>query len=182
MNDIAYGRKYTNTLQLDYDCNYLNPEESNSSDFILSCINKPNIKNPMDYGMCLNPSIDLQNEDMVEGFSNDNSTNGPGVSYTPKGTCHDGYTRDKDGECNIQLFRGRVRDGAWQRGHHNETMHHGKENLNLCGNNTFRGLSNGYLVCDEQKNKQGEDEEGEKNSNQIPLTYELFTLETFSNV
>ena len=29
MNDIAYGRKYTNTLQLDYDCNYLNPEESN---------------------------------------------------------------------------------------------------------------------------------------------------------
>ena len=61
-------------------------------------------------------------------------------------------------------------------------MHHGKENLNLCGNNTFRGLSNGYLVCDEQKNKQGEDEEGEKNSNQIPLPFELFSLETFANV
>ena len=30
MNEIAYGRKYTNTLQLDYDCNYLKPEESNS--------------------------------------------------------------------------------------------------------------------------------------------------------
>ena len=38
--------RYTNTLQLDYDCNYLDPEKSNSSDFILSCINKPNTKNP----------------------------------------------------------------------------------------------------------------------------------------
>ena len=122
----------------------------------------------------------IENEDMVEGFSNDNSTNGPGVSYTPKGTCHDGYTRDKDGACNIQLIRGRVRDGAWQRGHHNETMHHGKENLNLCGNNTFIGLSNGYLVCDEQKSDQGE--EDKKNSNQIPIPFELFSLETFANV
>jgi len=176
--------RYTNTLQLDYDCNYLDPEKSNSSDFILSCINKPNTKNPLHYDQCLNTSIDVQ-EDTMEGFSNDHSSKGPGVSYTPKGTCHDGYSRDKDGYCNIQVFRGRVRDGAWQRGHHNETMHDGKENYQICGKDNFLGLSNGYLLCDKKEEEEGViekiveiDEEVDEEVEVLPYD----TIETFSNI
>ena len=153
--------RYTNTLQLDYDCNYLDPEKSNSHDFILSCINKPNIENPLHYDQCLNTSINIQEGDTIEGFSNDHSTKGPGVSYTPKDSCHDGYSKDKNGKCNIQIFRGRIRDGDWQRGHQSEIMHDGKENYQLCGQNNFLGLSNGHLVCDKNENEDEEEKEKE---------------------
>jgi len=165
--------KYTNSLQLDYDCNYLDPEKSNSTDFILACINKPNVKNPFHHDKCLNLSIDV-NSDTIEGFSNDHSTKGPGVSYTPKGVCHDGYSKDKNGECNIQYFRGRLRDGNWQRGHHNETMHDGKENYQICGKGQFIGLSNGHPVCEQE-----EQEEQQEVEEVTP--YETDTVESFAN-
>ena len=50
MND--FYERYTNTLQLDNECNYIDPENSSSKDFILSCINKPSISNPLDYNKC----------------------------------------------------------------------------------------------------------------------------------
>jgi len=165
--------KYTNSLQLDYDCNYLDPEKSNSTDFILACINKPNVKNPFHHDKCLNLSIDV-NSDTIEGFSNDHSTKGPGVSYTPKGVCHDGYSKDKNGECNIQYFRGRLRDGNWQRGHHNETMHDGKENYQICGKRNFIGLSNGHPVCEQ------EEQEGQQEVEEV-TPYETDTVESFAN-
>ena len=144
---------HTSQYKLDYDCNYLDPEKSNSSDFLLSCINKPDVKNPLHYNNCLNASINIQ-----EGFSNDHSSNGPGVSYTPLNSCHDGYSLDKNGECNIQFIRGRERDGDWQRGHHSEIMHSGKKNYQICGNDKFLGLSNGYMLCSKKENDGGEEE------------------------
>ena len=59
---------------------------------------------------------------------------------------------------NIQIFRGRIRDGDWQRGHQSEIMHDGKENYQLCGQNNFLGLSNGHLVCDKNEEEKEEKE------------------------
>ena len=138
---------HTKQYELDYDCNYLDPEKSNSSEFIFSCINRPHIKNDLHYNNCLNTSIDIP-RDSIEPFSNDHSSKGPGVSYTPKGTCHDGYMKDEMGNCNLHYFRGRIRDGSWQRGNHNETMHADKNNYQICGKGDFLGLYNGHLLCD----------------------------------
>ena len=146
--------------QSDLDCNYLNPEKSNAQDILLSCINKPNKENPSHYDLCLNTSIDVHTEENIEGFANDHSTKGPGVSYTPKGVCHDGYSKDENGVCNIQTFRGRVRDGEWQRGHHNENMHKGKKNYQFCGKQRFLGLSNGFIMCDKEEENEGVKIEG----------------------
>ena len=163
---------HTSQYKLDYDCNYLDPEKSNSSEFILSCINNPNIKNNLHYNNCLNTSIELL-EDGIEPFSNDHSTKGPGVSYVPKGTCHDGYMKDGNGECNLQYYRGRIRDGNWQRGHHNETMHQNKDNYRICDGGIFLGLSNGYLLCDK------EDEKGKEEKKEILSFTEV---EEFANI
>ena len=151
------GRGYTNTLEILNKCNYIDPEKSNASDFILSCINQPNEVNPLFDNNCINMSIQVDNDMDVEGFSNDNSSQGPGVSYTPLGTCHDGYKRDELGKCVIQEYRGRTRDGDWQRGNHTETMHDGKDNYKICGNGgTFLGLSNGHPRC--EKNEDAEEQ------------------------
>lgn len=167
-----FYQRYTNTLQLDNDCNYLDPEKSPSKDFILSCINKPSINNPLNYEKCLNISQndgwkidgesikenihwenilkDTENKkiDSIEGFSNDYSSRGSGVSYVPLGDCHDGYFKDENGECNLQSWRGRYRDGDWIRGHNVETMHADKKIYSICGEDNFKGLSNGYIMCE----------------------------------
>jgi len=146
-----YAEKKTNSMQIDHDCNYIDPENMNSNQFIQSCIKNPSQENPFHYDKCLNLSIQV--EDNIEGFSNDHSTKGPGVSYTPLGMCHDGYIRNENGKCNILEYRGRVRDGNWQRGQHSETMHDGKENYNICGiNSIFLGLSNGHPRCELKEN------------------------------
>jgi hypothetical protein len=148
---LSYVEKKANSMQIDNDCNYIDPENMNSREFIQSCIKNPSQENPFHYDKCLNLSIQL--EDNVEGFSNDHSSKGPGVSYTPLGMCHDGYIRGEDGKCNILEYRGRVRDGNWQRGQHSETMHDGKENYNICGiNSIFLGLSNGHPRCELKEN------------------------------
>lgn len=165
--DNEHYEKYTNTLQLDHECNYLDPEKTSSNNFIVSCINKPKVENPLNYDKCLNTGVDI-----IEGFSSDISSKGSGVSYTPKGMCHDGYSKNENGVCNIQNYRGRTRDGRWQRGHHTEIMHDGKENYQLCGNNQFLGLSNGFPLCEEK-------EETLKIQDIIP--FEKETTETFSN-
>jgi len=143
------GREYTNTLEILNKCNYIDPEKSNASDFILSCINQPSEINPIFDNNCINMSIQVDND--IEGFSNDHTSHGSGVSYTPLGTCHDGYIRDEVGKCVIQEYRGRKRDGDWQRGHSAETMHYGKENYKICGNDTFLGLSNGNPRCEKNE-------------------------------
>ena len=143
---------------------------SNSSDFILSCINRPGEENPLHRDLCLNLSIQL--EDNIEGFSNDHSEKGPGVSYTPLGTCHDGYIRDGVGKCNIQEYRGRTRDGDWQRGHSAEIMHDGKENYKVCGKDTFLGISNGHPRCEKNENAEEQVIEGFD----INMTYEEVSI------
>ena len=145
------SRGYTNTLEILNKCNYIDPEKSNASDFILSCINQPSEINPIFDNHCINMSIQVDNDNDIEGFSNDNSSHGPGVSYTPLGTCHDGYIRDESGKCVIQEYRGRKRDGNWQRSHQSESMHDGKENYKICGNGTFLGLSNGHPRCEQNE-------------------------------
>lgn len=157
--DSAFSTRYTNTLQIANDCNYLNLDDLNSSDYILSCINRPQEENPLHYNSCLNMSIQVNN-DTMEGFANDHSTKGPGVSYVPLGVCHDGYTKDEKGMCNILEWRGRNRDGDWQRGQHSEIMHDGKENYKICGNDTFLGLSNGYVRCEKNENAEEQIIEG----------------------
>jgi len=149
------GKSYTNTLEILNKCNYIDPEKSNASDYLLSCINQPNEINPIFDNYCINMSIQV--DDDTEGFSNDHSSHGPGVSYAPLGTCHDGYVRDESGKCVILEYRGRTRDGDWQRGHSGETMHDGKENYKICGNgSTFIGLSNGNPRC--EKNEEAEEQ------------------------
>lgn len=138
---------YTDYLEVLNQCNYINPDISNSEDFILSCINQPNKKNPAPDDYCINMSIQMQ-DDNVEGFSNDHSSIGPGVSYSPLGICHDGQTRDEEGRCVYQEYRGRKRDGGWQRGNHNETMHEDKQLYKICSNGTFLGLLNGHPICE----------------------------------
>ena len=157
---MEIGRDYTNTLEILNECNYIDPEKSNSSDFILSCINQPNQKNPIVDNYCINMSIQL--DDGVEGFANDHSSHGSGVSYSPLGVCHDGYIRDKNGKCILQEYRGRIRDGDWQRGNHNEIIHDGKENYKICGLNTFLGLSNGHPMCEENEDDEEQIIEGFK--------------------
>ena len=185
-----YNNKFTNTLQIANDCNYINPEISNSSDFILSCISKPEIKNPNHYDNCLNASIEVKNEikeEIIEGLENqdenqdenhhssDHSTKGAGVSYTPLGSCNDGYIR-VNGHCHYKLWEGRHRDGDWQRGHHNETMHLDKGNYSLCGIRQFLGLNeDGHVLCGSKK-EGGEGEEVEVKP------FEEDTIETFANV
>jgi hypothetical protein len=143
---------YTNALEILNKCNYIDPEKSNASDFILSCINQPNEINPIFDNNCINMSIQVDNDMDVEGFSNDHTSHGSGVSYTPLGTCHDGYIRDQEGRCVILEYRGRTRDGNWQRGHSAETMHDGKDNYKICSNGgTFLGLSNGHPRCEKNE-------------------------------
>jgi len=154
----------TDILEILNQCNILNPEESNSEDFILSCINQPNKKNPIQDDYCINMSIQYDQND-VEGFSNDHSSHGPGVSYTPLGVCHDGQIRNQDGLCSYQQYRGRNRDGDWQRGNHNETMHLNKELYNICSSGTFLGLQNGHPIC-------------EKDEDNLDDTIEGFTLDS----
>ena len=131
----------TEIIQKDAECNYLDLNKSNSNDILLSCVNNPNKSNPINklFKGSLNTSI--------ESFSSDMSSIGSGVSYVPKGSCHDGYSKDENGIC-VQKWRGRIRDGNWQRGHHNETMHDGKENYQICGDGQFLGLENGYIKCE----------------------------------
>jgi len=143
------GKRYTNSLEILNQCNYIDPDKSNARDFILSCINQPHEINPMFDNNCINMSIQVND---TEGFSNDHSSHGPGISYTPLGTCHDGYIRDEKGDCILQAYRGRIRDGDWQRGNHAETIHDGKENYNICGSGgTFLGLSDGNPRCEKKE-------------------------------
>ena len=90
----------------------------------------------------------------IEGFSSDISSSG--VYYLPKGTCPDGHEKIDD-KC-IQKFKGRVRDGNWQRSHHHGEITHNQttqNNLNICGDGfTFGGIdSNGYINCSESDKK-----------------------------
>lgn len=155
---MELSKGYTNTLEILNECNYIDPEKSNSSDFILSCINQPNQKNPIFDNYCINMSIQL--EDNVEGFANDHSSQGPGVSYTPLGVCPDGYIRDENGKCNLQEYRGRTRDGDWQRSPFSEIMHFAKENYKICGSNKFIGLSNGHPMCENNEDAEEQIIEG----------------------
>ena len=70
------SRGYTNTLEILNKCNYIDPEKSNASDFILSCINQPSEINPIFDNHCINMSIQVDNENDMEGVSNDNSSHG----------------------------------------------------------------------------------------------------------
>ena len=178
--DNDYNKKYSNTLQLDNECNYLNPEELNSSNFLHSCISKPHVENPLSYDYCLNAPQPLKKEGIVEGFTNDKPTLGPGVSYSPEGTCPDGFKKDNNGECNIQVFRGRSRDGNYQRGHNHETMHADKENFQICGKDKFLGynLHDGHIKC-ESKEESSKEESSKEEEEIIP--YEKNTIETFAN-
>ena len=89
----------------------------------------------------------IKKVDTIEGFSNDYALEGPGVSYVPEGECHDGYFKDENGECNLQAWRGRYRDGDWLRGHNVEIMHADKKIYSICGQDNFIGISNGYIKC-----------------------------------
>ena len=62
--DSDYNKKYTNTLQLDNDCNYLSLDDLSSSHFIHSCISKPHVENPLSYNYCLNVQQPLKNEEI----------------------------------------------------------------------------------------------------------------------
>lgn len=132
---------YDELIQKQGECNYIDLETSNSSDILLSCINKPNEINPITNNK---GRVNIS----IEGFSSDMSSVGGGVSYIPKGTCHDGYQKDENGKC-IQKWSGRVREGDLHRDIHNVSILDGKENYKICGNNNFLGIDNsGYLKCD----------------------------------
>ena len=107
-----------------------------------------------------------------EGFSNDHSSNGSGVSYTPLGTCHDGQIRDENGKCIYQEYRGRVRDGDWQRGHQSEIMHDHKEIYKICPTGVFLGLSNGHPVCEKNEDAEEPVIEGFSMSKEVVRVYE----------
>jgi hypothetical protein len=145
---------YSDILELHNLCNYIDPETSNAQDSLLSCIKKPEKKNPLSDGYCLNLGIEMLDEDTIEGFSNDHSSLGSGVSYVPRGFCHDGQIRDENLNCIYQEYRGRERDGNWNRGHFSEIMHKDKELYKLCENGKFLGISNGYMIC--EKNQEDE--------------------------
>ena len=81
--------------------------------------------------------------------------------------------KGENGECNLHYYRGRIRDGNWQRGHHNETMHKNKDNYRICDGGIFLGLSNGYLLCDK------EDEKGKEEKEEIISFTEV---EEFANI
>ena len=133
----------TEIIENDQNCNYLDLDSMSASQIMHACVNNPQATNEGQNGS-LNPSIN-----MIEPFSSDMSSNtDSGVSYVPKNACHDGYNKDENGVC-IQHWIGRERDGDWQRGHHNETMHDGKDNYQICGKgNKFLGLDSGYIRCE----------------------------------
>jgi len=132
----------TEIIQNDANCNYLDLQSNSASQILHSCINNPQATNDGGNG-ALNPSITT-----IEPFSSDMPSTDGGVSYVPKNTCHDGYSKNENGIC-VQKWRGRERDGNWQRGHHNETMHDGKDNYEICGKgNKFLGLDKGYIRCE----------------------------------
>mgnify|MGYP001219604785 FL=1 len=139
---------YEENLKKDAECNYIDFDKLNAHHILRSCINNPNESNPVKNKGSINMSIQ-------EGFSSDNASNGGGVSYIPKGSCHDGYEKDEKGEC-IQKWRGRHRDGNWQRGHFVDTIHDSKDNYKVCGENDFLGLDNGYIKCGEGKEEERE--------------------------
>ena len=141
----------TEIIRNDANCNYLDLQSNSATQILHSCINNPQATNDGGNG-ALNPSITT-----IEPFSSDMPSTDGGVSYVPKNACHDGYSKNENGIC-VQKWRGSARDGNWQRGHHNETMHDGKENYQLCGQNNFLGLSNGHLVCDKNEEEKEEKE------------------------
>tara|TARA_B100000902_G_C27244301_1_gene881733 strand:+ start:926 stop:1405 length:480 start_codon:yes stop_codon:yes gene_type:complete len=133
--------EFSKILETDLQCNYLDLNKKNSQQMLLSCINAPDKKYdcPISRG-----SIN------IEGFSSDMSSSG--VYYVPEGSCPDGY--NKEGNKCIQQFRGRVRDGNWQRSHHHGEITHfqtNQNNTNFCGNGfVFQGIdNNGYINCSE---------------------------------
>ena len=85
MEEIA--KEYSNTLEILNKCDYLDPEQSNAKDALLSCSGKRDHKNPIEERYCLN-----SNRPLIEGFSMDNNNMllGPGVGYTPNFECEVG--------------------------------------------------------------------------------------------
>jgi hypothetical protein len=131
---------YTSNIENDQMCNYINPNIHNSHQMLLACINKPdnNYDCPITRG-----SVN------IEGFSSDMSSSG--VYYIPEGSCPDGFQKKED-KC-IQIYRGRERNGNWQRSHHHGEITHNQtnqNNINICGDGfIFKGIdSNGYIDCE----------------------------------
>lgn len=101
---------YTSNIEKDHICNYIDPNTSNASKILLSCINKPEVvdKSGCNYSTLNIPTHMINKpknqilEDQIEGFSSD-MTSGPGVSYNKSG-CPDGQTKI-NGEC-YQVCRG----------------------------------------------------------------------------
>lgn len=84
---------YTKLLEKDLLCNYIDPNTTDASKVLLSCINSPEQSHEDN---CVRSSVNIP---IIEGF-----TSGPGAYNLKKGECPDGHSKI-NGEC-YQVCRG----------------------------------------------------------------------------
>ena len=146
---------YTNFINKDGDCNYLNAQEKNADQMLLSCINKDSgINSNSNSSIFLNTKFDNvfsrvenfqngggDNVGNVEGFSNGGfSDSGEGKHTLNPGECPVGHTMDKNG-CRQICTHCTYRDLEPESRSMNEA--------DICEpEGTFNGFdNNGYIKC-----------------------------------
>ena len=133
---------YTKFINKEIDCNYLNAQEKNADQMLLSCINKGSYGNS---NGSLNLNTNLNDNyakvDNVEGFTNGGFSNsGPGEFSLNKGECPVGHTMDSNG-CKQVCTHCTYRDLEPESRSMNE--------FDICEpEGTFNGFdNNGYIKC-----------------------------------